>query len=337
MPFLPFNPIDIPVYLVPGTTNCFLYDDSEVDYSLLSELSLQMSSNVPSPPDDGGGDGGGGDGGGGDPYIGPLYGSNDLWIEIVSTTNNQALLDLHGTQSPHYYQLMAKTNLNELEWELGEIVQATSGTNQIFFTRVAMSGRDMMYFQAAKSDTVLSAVVANNAEEPSPNSDGTVGDFVIAPNQPTTANVQVVYRMGGAAISGVDYTNLPGIVTLSASDAFADVWIQAIQDNEVEFDEPLTLTIVRTNGYLVDPDFASATMYIQDPPTNYFTVVATGFSSPAGIDYHPTTNALILSVSAFSGQAYNFVRIFTNGIATNSFVTNWSGITSLPDKKNSQL
>src|SRR4051812_12868787 len=88
-PFLPYDPIDVPVYPVLGTTNSFVYDDTEMDLT----SSGSQSSNVPDPP----GPGSGGTNDAPPNYV-RTYGSNDLWIELLSvdSTNEQANLTLHG-------------------------------------------------------------------------------------------------------------------------------------------------------------------------------------------------------------------------------------------------
>jgi len=97
-PFLPFDPIGVPVYPILGTTNSFVYDDTEIDLS----GGFSPGSNVPDPPGEGG-PGGPGSG----PYV-RTYGTNDLWIDWVSLdqTNQLAYLTLHGTTAGHYYELL---------------------------------------------------------------------------------------------------------------------------------------------------------------------------------------------------------------------------------------
>jgi hypothetical protein len=62
-------------------------------------------------------------------------------------------------------------------------------------------------------------------------------------------------------------------------------------------------------------------------------------SGPIGIDYHAPSNALIVSHNFdSSGQPYNFARVYTNIVMSNSVVvtnvviTNWSGIAGLGDE-----
>src|SRR5439155_20903915 len=81
-PFCPYDPTEVPVFAVDSAGTRFIFDDT----GLMAEESLGgFSSNVPEFPPDDGGDGGGGGGGGGGPY-GPLYGTNDLLLEVLSVT-----------------------------------------------------------------------------------------------------------------------------------------------------------------------------------------------------------------------------------------------------------
>jgi hypothetical protein len=49
-------------------------------------------------------------------------------------------------------------------------------------------------------------------------------------------------------------------------------------------------------------------------------------AGPIGIDYHAPANSLIVSYNYNAGNPYNFARIYTNPVVSNSvLVTNWSG------------
>ena len=104
--------------------------------------------------------------------------------------------------------------------------------------------------------------------------------------------------------------------------------IYQLTDTDLEFEESVTLTLVITNGYLVDPHRASATCFISDCTTNLFTVVATNIPSPIEIDYHPPTASLLLSMNyETAGAGGNFVRLDSSG-ASNQ----WSTVSGLDDE-----
>jgi len=62
---------------------------------------------------------------------------------------------------------------------------------------------------------------------------------------------------------------------------------------------------------------------------NIFTTVAF-LDGPVGIDYHPPTQSLIVSVNFNTGLPNNFVQLF--GSPTNLVVTNWTRIAGLEDE-----
>src|SRR5205814_1468473 len=103
-----------------------------------------------------------------------------------------------------------------------------------------------------------------------------------------TTPLTVYYSVSGSATIGVDYTSLSGTVTFGGGEFSTNISIFPIADNQIEFEESVTLTLVRTNGYFVDPAYESATVWIEDNVTNVFEVVMTNLWA-IGIDYHPIT------------------------------------------------
>jgi hypothetical protein len=111
--------------------------------------------------------------------------------------------------------------------------------------------------------------------------------------------------------------------------------IDPLQDNLIEFDEFVTVTLILTNGYVVDPLHFSTNILISDNFGSNVLTVVTELQGADGIDYSPTTHSLITSANREHippGEPFNFARIFTNGVSTNLFVTNWSGIYGLTDE-----
>jgi hypothetical protein len=145
-----------------------------------------------------------------------------------------------------------------------------------------------------------------------------------------TNALPVVYLIGGSAQNGTDYVTISSPATIPANSDEANVPIVPYEDSLVEFDENVILRLVVTNGYVVEPTQSKATVLVSDNPgTNeLFTIVATNLVYPAGIDYHPTNQSLIVSTEFFQTPNYNFFRISSNGV-----VTNWSGITNQNEEK----
>jgi hypothetical protein len=134
--------------------------------------------------------------------------------------------------------------------------------------------------------------------------------------------------MSGSASNNVDYTNLTGSVTLAANTSSTNIWLQPKYDPTPDFDELATLTLVVTNGILVDPVSYKATITILECTnliaTN-FTVVATNIPYPASIDYHDPAKALVIGVNWQFGLPYDFALVYTN-----PSVAQWSGVSNVP-------
>src|ERR1051326_1456160 len=301
----------------------YLVDD--VDYwqaresqSLASASSQEMQGGEPDGP------------------LGPVYGPDDLWIELIQMdlTNQLAFLRLHGTVGGEFYQLLSTNRLGQSgqsgEWKLGEIAAGVPGTNQTDFEPVPTDGNTAMFFRAHYSDnrvSVFPGVPPNDsAIEPTNSTSGQDGSFRIFSSSPS--NLTVYYRLSGTAEKGVYYTNLSGIVTVPAGPGFADVIIHPIQDDLIEFDECVILTLAQTNTYLINPAHQAATIVIHDNfPTNIFVPVVAGLDTPSCIDYHQPSNSLIVAEGGLGTPRNNFLRIDTNGA-----VTGWTGITQAVDE-----
>ena len=178
------------------------------------------------------------------------------------------------------------------------------------------------------SSTTVSIVKRNNAKEPGQNtnnSPGYAGLFTIFRSDARdiyTNNLTVWYSISGTAINGVDYATLSGAAIILSGEISTDLFVQPLADLIFEDDETVTLTLLQTNGCMVDTNQASATITIQDT-TSFLTV--TNISQPVGMDYCGPSNSLIVS----SLTAGGFVRIYTNGVSSNTIVNAWSTISGL--------
>jgi len=310
-PFFPYNAIDVPVYSLNGN-NSFIYDDTGLEPGQM----LQTAPPVPGP------------GSGSTNYIPRAYssyGSNDLWLEIHRTNNpaDVVFLTLHGTTSTNLYQLQSKTNLRQTNWSFGQtLLSASDGSTD--FNPVFTFGKPGNFFRAQKAVDNIRIVAGDNALEPtnsSPNSGHTGSFFLFRDSWSNDISLTVFYKVSGSATMGSDYTNIAGsnlvgsLTFPGGGSGIEKISIEPLPDNLVEFEESVTVTLTRTNGYLVPPDLESATIWISDNfGSNIFNVVATNLANAAGIGYHPVTNSLIVSVNSFTNSDINFVRIDTNGV-----------------------
>ncbi len=339
-PFLPVDPIEVPVYWIYNP-NAFLFDGLE-SYSFATE-------SIPPPP----GEGGGGGDSETNANVAYNYGTNDLWLEIFPFTNTTVPLLLHGVKSNYYYQLDQATNLaTPTVWKHTNVIHNSTGTNQMPFEDVGTGDLPLKYFRAAEGFPLLQIVPGPDAiEAEGTNDNRTVGAFYVQLadwDQTLSSNLTVYYTISGYKISAsaenrADYTNmasgtnlsgiLSGSVVLPANTYQVALNIDPETDDLIEFCEFVTFTLVRTNGYLVDPNFNSAVITISDHfMPNVFTVVAENLPFGGGIGYHPLSNSIIAAVK---GVGFNFAQIYTNIVFTNSVyvtntvITNWSGVTNL--------
>ena len=276
-PPLPFLPYDVPVYFLgpmPGTTNlAFAYDDR-----LLSRNGQASSQSNEDPPPVPGGDNGGGPGGNTNapPPSLPFDCGTNLCLIIgptnavsVSATNREAWLVLTNTHSPTYYQLLTRPRVVGPPWELGEIVQDTGTTHHVSFSNVRTDDPSQRFFRGAGGERIASIALdpdSNLAVEPaSLNDTEQTGKFRISLYPAPSSSVVVVYQVSGSASNRVDYTSLGNTVTVYPNPGFATIELHPLYDTLPEFDESVTLTLVLTNGYVIEPKRASATMKIYDP------------------------------------------------------------------------
>jgi hypothetical protein len=321
---------DLPIYylgVLPGMTGpCYGYDNST--------LSRQTSSVEP-PPIPGGGDGDPGFDPGVPPANYPVYGTNDLWLDLTGITNDLVSLTFHNTQPGMYCQLLTNRDLRlPKEWGFGRIVQATNNT-----TLFAPEPKfwDKSFYRAVEGFPIVSIFrnLDSDAMEPT-NGISFPGFIQIALSDSVTNDLQIFYKISGSAQNGVDYSNISDHVTILSGQSGALVEIDPIQDTLIEFEEFVTLTLILTNGYVVDPSNFTATIRIADNFGSNVVENVIAVNGPDGLDYSPTTHSLISSCNHPSiqgdGEPFNFERIFTNGVSTNVFVTNWSGIHGMTDE-----
>ncbi len=185
------------------------------------------------------------------------------------------------------------------------------------------------------SSTIVSIAAIQGAVEPGQvtNIVGQAGFFTVSrdDSRGTNLTLTVRYLISGTASNGVDYTSLSGTVTLLPDALATNIIVQPLADSLNEGDETVRLTLVATNGYLVQTNMTADALIIED--TLAFDTVVTNLIGPVGIDYHAPSNSLIVSFNYNNGSPFNFARIYTNlmlsnsnSVITNTVVTNWSGV-----------
>ena len=157
------------------------------------------------------------------------------------------------------------------------IVSGTGGGTGIalvetFEDDAAMSGPDTV------SVTSTAAAADNSGEHPGVYTFTRIGD--------TTQALTVSYSMGGSAVSGTDYSSLPGSITIPAGAVSTTLTLNAFPTINSNATTTATLSLAAGSGYAVGPG-GSATVTITDlPPTLYVATLrpttAAGNSTASG-------------------------------------------------------
>jgi hypothetical protein len=255
----PMAQAQVAVYEILNRPGCYVYDDRDLaaagyyeqeaaQTQSLSPLGLGITPDSPGPTPGG-----------------PLY------LLTGPTSGNQVWINLTNTHSGVFYQLESVHGLaspGPNSWTFGPILQDTQGTNEISYGNFQADRYLQTYWRAVGGSTVVSISLHpdyNMAVEPGSNDNGTIGKFHITINPPISSGFTLVYQISGNAAGGVDYSNLPGTLTIPANAASADIPIYPLRDAPGGTDQSVILNLVLTNGYLVDPNHFTATLKIYEP------------------------------------------------------------------------
>jgi hypothetical protein len=331
MPPMPFDPYPgLQVYSLGD--NRFVIDDRSVVAAkeALRELREMSPADEPGIP----GEGGSTDGGAFSPMDTSYMTNGSLWIEIASVDlpDNQITLLFHNTTNTLYYQWLSKTDLvNQAYWTFGDFLQGNAFTNATLFNPIPMT-QPINFFRGVEGFPVVSlqSVYGDLLRPASTNAFVNYGYFVFGISDMLSSNLDVVYTIGGTATNGVDYAAISNSVPFPPYNNVEGVNIQPLYAPGPVFDETVILTVVLTNGYVVNPSEYTGTMMIYNN-WDYQTVSNLTLATPTGIDYNPVLTNLVVSVNGNYSNTNNFVRLGTNSSGTLT-VANWSGVQNLQDE-----
>ena len=249
-----------------------------------------------------------------------------------------------------YYQYYGKADLLTPAvggWALGE-VQYSADTNDLLFAPILCTNPPTGFFRAVGAGNearIQPDPYFFHAIEPSgpSTSDGVNAQFHVTLQQTAASDVTIFYSMSRTAANGLDYTisgvghsDTVGSVVISAGNSEAPVVVQAKYDPNIDFDEFAVFSLVPTNGYVVDPSYATTSITISDHfGTNLFGIVATNDPSwgwAVALDYFAPSNCLVLSVNyadtrltgTYPGAPCNFALLDTSHI-----IAPWSVVTNV--------
>ncbi|MBE9206319.1 phytase [Nostoc sp. LEGE 06077] len=130
---------------------------------------------------------------------------------------------------------------------------------------------------------------------PTPNAiegDSTPATFRISRVGNTNAALTFNYTVGGTATNGSDYDSLTGTATIAVGSSYVDIAVKPIDDNLVEANERVTLTLVDGNNYDLARTNTTATVTIADsdrplvqtPNSDIFTIKGSGQKTRLQVD-----------------------------------------------------
>lgn len=138
-------------------------------------------------------------------------------------------------------------------------------------------------------DNILPVVTVAAADSQATETPGNPGVYTIYRTGSTNDPLTVFYNMSGSASNGVDYTTLPGSVTIAAGDHSAQVILQPIDDAVPEATETATLS-------LRQPPFAAPTTYMIGSPNS---------ANVSIVDNETNLPPLVALVNPTNGASFN--------------------------------
>ena len=143
------------------------------------------------------------------------------------------------------------------------------------------------------------------------------GIFTVSRTGSTASALTVFYSVGGTATNGTDYQLLTGSVTLAANSSTATITVTPIDDNAVEGNETVVVTLSANAAYtLGSPSSGTVTIVDNDVPAGP-SVAANPTSIAPGSALTATWSGIVSPTST------DWIALATPGAANNSYL-NWT-------------
>ena len=155
------------------------------------------------------------------------------------------------------------------------------------------------------------------------------GLFTVSQSMQTGTPTVISYSVSGSATSGVDFTALSGTVTIPANTSSATISVPVLNDNLIEADETVTVTLNSiTSG---DPTVSigaanNATLNILDDDTGTVSIAATTNGNETG----PVDGRFTVTQSGVSSTATVIGYIVSGTAAQGTDFTALSGSVTIP-------
>jgi hypothetical protein len=157
----------------------------------------------------------------------------------------------------------------------------------------------------------LPIVAVTSTNQPYAVEGGANGAFVFTRTGPTNNPLPISYSVGGTAAAGVRYVALTGSVTIPAGQTSVSLPVAAIDDNQVEGEQTVILSLTDNQAYRVAYP-SSATVTIQDNDQRVWIDASAFYASKYGpvpgeftFSRFGTTNSAVTIYFTISGTASN--------------------------------
>lgn len=181
------------------------------------------------------------------------------------------------------------------------------------FTNVAISNP----VTVGNSGGTTVPTITVQATTPTAAEGGAAGQFTVTRSGNTTGAVTVNYTVRGTASNGTDYTQLPGSVTLAAGVTSAVIPVLPVDDQTVEGDESVAVTLSPNAAYTIgSPSSATVTITDNDTPSGGLVLTA----SPSTVAVNGTITVNWSGVTNASGR--DWLGLYPVGAGNLSYV-NW--------------
>jgi acetyl esterase/lipase len=161
--------------------------------------------------------------------------------------------------------------------------------------------------------TATLPTVTLTASDPTADESGATGTFTVARTGDTSQSLVVNYAVSGTATRGVDYTTLPGSVTLPAGETAATVTVAPLSDSVPEPTETVILTLSPASAYTIGSP-ATASVDIFDVRDGTKPIVSVSATDPTASEVGGDTGTFTLSRTGSTAASLS-VAIARSGTA----------------------
>ena len=193
---------------------------------------------------------------------------NPLQADIELLNINFRNGESNGSGGPFgRYHVFARPDTYELQFS------AAGYQTEVQTVTIASSTESVVLDVELQPEVTLPTISISVTDATATEADQTTATLSIQRTGDTSEALTVNYTVGGTATPGSDYQPLSGSVMIAAGQPIATISVVPIDDDEVELDEAVILSLSRDNGYRVGT-----------PATATVTIISDEAAPPSGSD-----------------------------------------------------